>query len=438
MQIRFGFELVYDCPKPTPMIMNLNVHYSRVSDLLRPDHLHTQPSVPVVGYRDGFGNWCSRLTAPAGEIRIATDAVIQDSGLLDAGRPRALEHFRWPTCPARPWSTCSAAATARPIGSRRSPGPCSRARPPAGLGCRPSAISCTGTSRFGYAARPRHQDRAGGLPGAHRRLPRLHPSGHRLCRCMNIPARYCTGYLGDIGVPPAPPMDFSAWMEVFLGGHWHVVDPRNRVPRIGRVLIAQGTGRGRRGAQQRLRPGRPSRASRSGRTRSRRGMSPPGPPVGPASSQPPGDEAARRRRAAGLRAGQSGRHGSAAVLVCDHASNRIPRVLGNLGLGPSNCARHIAWDPGAAAVARGLCARLDAPLVLGGVVAPRHRPQPPPWRVPSRSPRVSDDRAHPGQSGADHGGACPSRVGPVRPLPSRPGSAARRPRLEADRAAQHP
>ncbi len=61
------------------------------------------------------------------------------------------------------------------------------------------------------------------------------------CRCMNIPARYCTGYLGDIGIPPAPyPMDFSAWFEVYLGGRWHTFDARHNTPRIGRIPMAYG------------------------------------------------------------------------------------------------------------------------------------------------------------------------------------------------------
>ena len=61
------------------------------------------------------------------------------------------------------------------------------------------------------------------------------------CRCMNIPARYCTGYLGEIGMPPPyGPMDFAAWFEVYLGGQWHTFDARNNIPRIGRVLIARG------------------------------------------------------------------------------------------------------------------------------------------------------------------------------------------------------
>jgi transglutaminase-like putative cysteine protease len=240
MQIRLGFELVYDCPKPTPMIMNLNVHYSRVSDLLRPDHLHTRPSVPVVGYRDGFGNWCSRLTAPAGEIRISTDAVIQDSGLLDASGEGAVEH---------PVADLPAETLVYLLGSRY----CETDRlseiawslfqgtPPGWARVQAISEFVHGHIRFGYAharatktALEAYQEHT----GVCRDFTHL---GITLCRCMNIPARYCTGYLGDIGVPPNPdPMDFSAWMEVFLGGRWHVVDPRNRVPRIGRVLIARG------------------------------------------------------------------------------------------------------------------------------------------------------------------------------------------------------
>lgn len=240
MQIRFGFELVYACTKPTPMILNLNVHYSRVSDLLRPDHLVTQPSVPIVGYRDGFGNWCSRLVAPAGEIRIATDAIIQDSGLPDAAEPMAEQH---------PVQNLPSDTLVYLLGSRY---------------CETDRLSETAWSLFeqtppGWARVQAisnfvHQHIAFGYQHARATKTALEAFHERtgvcrdfthlaiaFCRCMNIPARYCTGYLGDIGVPPAAePMDFAAWMEVFLGGQWHVVDPRNKVPRIGRVLIAQG------------------------------------------------------------------------------------------------------------------------------------------------------------------------------------------------------
>ena len=92
MQLRVGYQLVYECPQPTPMILTLNIHYTRVSDLLTPDHIVTSPSVPIAGYRDGFGNWCSRIVAPQGEIRIATNTLINDSGLPDTIDPNAMQH----------------------------------------------------------------------------------------------------------------------------------------------------------------------------------------------------------------------------------------------------------------------------------------------------------------------------------------------------------
>ena len=92
MQIRVGYELAYECPQPTPMILALNVHFTRVSDLVAPDHIRTDPSVPITPYRDGYGNWRSRIVAPAGEIRISTNAVINDSGLPDETAVGASQH----------------------------------------------------------------------------------------------------------------------------------------------------------------------------------------------------------------------------------------------------------------------------------------------------------------------------------------------------------
>src|SRR5258708_13703049 len=92
MQIRFGYELIYDCPQPTPMLLMLNVHYTRVSDLVTPDHLVTGPAIPIRGYRDGFGNWCSRIVAPPGRTRLSTDAVVNDSGEPDVVVLEAHQH----------------------------------------------------------------------------------------------------------------------------------------------------------------------------------------------------------------------------------------------------------------------------------------------------------------------------------------------------------
>ena len=80
MQIRLGYELIYDCPQPTPMLLMLNVHYSRVSDMVVPDHLVTRPSMPIRAFRDGFGNWCSRIVAPAGRIRLSASGIVNDTG----------------------------------------------------------------------------------------------------------------------------------------------------------------------------------------------------------------------------------------------------------------------------------------------------------------------------------------------------------------------
>ena len=81
MQIRVGFEMAYECPQPTPMILALSIHYSRAADLLRPDHLMTSPSVPVTAYRDMFGNWCSRLVAPEGRFVVSADALVHAEAL---------------------------------------------------------------------------------------------------------------------------------------------------------------------------------------------------------------------------------------------------------------------------------------------------------------------------------------------------------------------
>jgi transglutaminase-like putative cysteine protease len=240
MEIRLGYELVYACPKPTPMILTLNVHYTRVSDLVEPDHIRTQPAVPLTGYRDGFGNWCTRLVAPTGDIHIASDAVVRDSGLPDPVDPGAVQH---------PVEDLPADTLVYLLGSRY---------------CETDRLSEIAWSLFEKvpAGWPRvqainefvHRHIAFGYQHARPTKTALEVYNERtgvcrdfthlaiaFCRSMNIPARYCTGYLGDIGVPRSPePMDFSAWMEVYLGGHWHTLDPRNRIPRIGRVLIAQG------------------------------------------------------------------------------------------------------------------------------------------------------------------------------------------------------
>ena len=86
MQILLGYELVYECPQPTPMLLMLNIHYARAADLVVPDHLVTRPSIPIRAYRDGFGNWCNRIVAPAGRTRLSRERNRQRHGRAGYGR----------------------------------------------------------------------------------------------------------------------------------------------------------------------------------------------------------------------------------------------------------------------------------------------------------------------------------------------------------------
>ena len=240
MKIQVGYELIYQCPQPTPMILTLNIHFTRVSDLIIADHIITNPTIPMTAYRDSFGNWCSRIVAPPGDIRISTNALINDSGLPDAVDPVAQQHAV---------ENLPAETLAFLLGSRY---------------CETDKLSETAWALFGQTPLgwPRvkaicdfvHNHITFGYEHARVTKTAFETFNERkgvcrdythlaitLCRCMNIPARYCTGYLGDIGIPATPdPMDFSAWFEAYLGGRWHIFDPRNNIPRIGRVLIAQG------------------------------------------------------------------------------------------------------------------------------------------------------------------------------------------------------
>ena len=240
MKIRLGFEITYECPQPTPMILTLSVHYSRISDLIVPDHLVADPPVPMTAYRDTFGNWCSRIVAPKGVLRLSTDAVVNDSGLPDIVATEA----RQTPVEALPDDTLLFL-----LGSRY---------------CETDRLSDVAWQLFGNTPPgwPRvqaicdyvHRHITFGYEHArftrtawealHDRTGVCRDYAHlavAFCRCMNIPARYCTGYLGDIGIPPPyGPMDFAAWFEAYLDGRWYTFDPRNNVPRIGRVLIARG------------------------------------------------------------------------------------------------------------------------------------------------------------------------------------------------------
>jgi transglutaminase-like putative cysteine protease len=238
--MRIGCRLRYRLVQPTPLIAMLNVHYSRFGDLERADYLVTTPSVPLESYRDGFGNWCTRMVAPAGDFTLSTDGIFRDTGLLDPVSPdatqQAVQDLPVETLVyllgSRYCDTDLLSEEAWRLFENTPPG-----------WARVQAICdyVHDTVSFDYmqasATRTASQTLAE-RQGVCRDFAHLAIS---FCRCMNIPARYCTGYLSDFGQPtPLPPGDFAAWMEVFLDNRWMVFDPRNNTRRKGRILIARG------------------------------------------------------------------------------------------------------------------------------------------------------------------------------------------------------
>ncbi len=240
MQIHVGYELIYDCPQPTPMILMVNVHYSRASDLVSADFLTIEPSVPVTAYRDDFGNWCSRIVAPAGRSRLRSSAVVRDTGKPDvvvtSAEQHAVEDLPGETLVylmgSRYCETDRLSDTAWELFAHSTPG-----------WNRVQAICDYVHNHIAFdyqQARPTRTawETFNERTGVCRDFAHLAVT---FCRCMNIPARYCTGYLSDIGIPPPyGVMDFAAWFEAYIGGRWYTFDPRNNVPRIGRVLIGRG------------------------------------------------------------------------------------------------------------------------------------------------------------------------------------------------------
>jgi transglutaminase-like putative cysteine protease len=240
LKIRVGSELIYDCPQPTPMMLMLNIHHSRAADILVPDRLTTIPVVPFSTYRDIYGNWCTRLVAPTGRLRIASAALVNDSGEPDIVATYAQQHSiqelpeealifllgsRY--CDTEKLSDVAWNLFGQtPPGWGRVQAICDFVHNHISFGYEHARATRTAWEAFNERR------------GVCRDFAHLAVT---FCRCLNIPARYCTGYLGDIGMlPPYGPMDFAAWFEAYLGGRWYTFDPRNNVPRIGRVLIARG------------------------------------------------------------------------------------------------------------------------------------------------------------------------------------------------------
>jgi len=240
IKIHAGYEISYDCLQPTPMILTLSVHPSLRSNLLTQDRMLIDPPVPATEYWDRYGNICHVIRAPAGRITLSADFFVQDSGKTDEVAPLATQ---------RPLETLPVDTLVYLLGSRY----CETDRLsnfawstfgkiPQGWTLVQAIVDYVQNHvTFGYphadVTRTAYDTFTEGK-GVCRDFAHLAVT---LCRCMNIPARYCTGYLGDIGVPPDPaPMDFSAWFEAYIGDRWYTFDARHHEPRIGRILIARG------------------------------------------------------------------------------------------------------------------------------------------------------------------------------------------------------
>lgn len=240
MQIRVGFDIEFDLPAPTPMLLMLSLHPSRAAMLQVSERLHTDPGLAMEEYRDYFGNRCSRILAPAGRLRLWSSTVVPDSGEPDRAYPEARQH---------PVEALPAETLPFLLASRY---------------CEVDRLVDKAWELFGHTSPGWERVQAiCDWVFSHVRFDYLqtHPSKTALdvlnegtgvcrdfqhlaiafCRCLNIPARYATGYISDVGEAPNPNApDFCAWFEAYLGGQWHAFDARNNRPRIGRILMAHG------------------------------------------------------------------------------------------------------------------------------------------------------------------------------------------------------
>ncbi|MDO5630493.1 MAG: transglutaminase family protein [Paracoccus sp. (in: a-proteobacteria)] len=240
MLIRYGYEMTIESRGPLPLIAQMSARPERKLDLRGPERFTTDPGVPFSTYLDGFGNFCIRLTAPGGPLTLRSDAIIADSGLPD------------PICHAAqemPVETLPDDVLIYLMASRYcdvelvSPAAWDLfGSMPHGWDRVQAVVDWVhGHIAFNYgdadATRTAHDALEQGK-GVCRDFAHLAIS---ICRALNIPARYINGHLGDIGVPPVDdPMDFAAWMQVYLSGRWWTFDPRNNAARIGRIVIGHG------------------------------------------------------------------------------------------------------------------------------------------------------------------------------------------------------
>jgi transglutaminase-like putative cysteine protease len=239
MLIRLAYDIQFDVPAPVAMVALLSVHPSREADLLEPDELHTDPPLPVTSYIDSFGNRCTRFLAPQGLLRLSSTTLVRDTGLPDivnlSAREAAVSDL--------PNEVLSYLLNSRYCEVDRF----------SNIAFEHFGNVNPGWNRVQYICDWVHSHVAFNYQHARPTKTALDVYTERVgvcrdfqhlaitfCRALNIPARYATGYLGDIGVPVVLPMDFSAWFEAWLDGRWWTFDARNNQPRIGRVLMATG------------------------------------------------------------------------------------------------------------------------------------------------------------------------------------------------------
>ena len=239
MLIRLGYDIEFELPAATPMVALLHVHPSREQDLLERDLLRIEPATDATEYIDGFGNRCTRFVAQPGPLRLFNSTLIADSGLPDEVNEDAREvpvgdvpdEYLCYLLNSRYCEVDRFSSIAFDLFGHTNPG-----------WARVKAI-CSWVNWKVTFSYPHARPTKSALDVYTERIGVCRDFQHlavTFCRAMNIPARYATGYLGDIGVPYAGPMDFSAWFEVYLENRWWTFDARHNSPRIVRVLMAVG------------------------------------------------------------------------------------------------------------------------------------------------------------------------------------------------------
>jgi transglutaminase-like putative cysteine protease len=241
MLIKVGYEIAFESPQPAPMVVMLYLHPTRELTTRQPDRLQITPALPVYEYYDLYGNKCGRLVAPAGRITFRNEALVEDCGLPDLQAPQATQ-AQVQDLPSEVLHYLLASRYCEVDSELKDVAWSLFGNTPPGW-ARVQAITnfVHRHIRFDYL---KARATRTALDVFRERVGVCRDFMHlaiTFCRNCNIPARYCTGYLGDIGVPAVPaPMDFSAWFEAYLGGQWYAFDARNNTPRIGRVLMARG------------------------------------------------------------------------------------------------------------------------------------------------------------------------------------------------------